>query len=239
MKIDNVTSETKDRKVLLSDINLKFKETDFIAVIGSSGAGKTSLINLILKDSNFKNGYISFQGKKIVSKKDKKVFLKNVSLLSQNPNLIYDDSVFDNLKRFVKDNSKWYLKIVNYFTLKKANEILKVLKKLGINDYIFSLVKELSGGQIQRVEIAKNLLIKKQIILADEPTSNLDFKNAENVLYLLKEIATENKSLTLVNIHDVGLIENELFNRVIGIKNGKIVFDKKTITKEEIKQIYE
>ncbi|MBD4756528.1 ATP-binding cassette domain-containing protein, partial [Xanthomonas citri pv. citri] len=111
-------------------------------------------------------------------------------------------------------------------TKEQKINIFTKLDELGILDKAFYKVSDLSGGQQQRVEIAKLLVKNVDLILADEPTSNLDRLTSLEVLSLLREIANQGKTI-IVNIHDLSLVK-ENFDRVIAIKNKTIVFDKKT-----------
>ncbi len=111
---------------------------------------------------------------------------------------------------------------------------------MNILDKVFYKPLDLSGGESQRVEIAKILLKKPEIILADEPTSNLDINNSLLTIKLLKEVATKENSIVLINLHDTKLL-NDNFDRVIGIKNRSIMLNKepKKITKKDLRDLYE
>ena len=133
-----------------------------------------------------------------------------------------------------------FYKLFNIITKEQKSKIFNVLEQLNILDKVFYKPLDLSGGESQRVEIAKILLKKPEIILADEPTSNLDINNSLLTIKLLKEVATKENSIVLINLHDTKLL-NDNFDRVIGIKNRSIMLNKepKKITKKDLRDLYE
>ncbi|VEU59359.1 ATP-binding cassette domain-containing protein [Mesomycoplasma neurolyticum] len=226
--INNVNaSSKKDNEKLLYDLNLEIKENEFIAVIGSSGSGKTSFFNLIINELKILSGNIFFNNKNYFdfNKKEIKSFKQSVGYLNQKPNLLYEEDVYHNIKKFYNLQTNNFFKLFNIITQKDFDFIKGILKQFLIEDFIFTPVSNLSGGQQQRVEIAKLLIKKSQIILADEPTTGLDYKTSETVLKSLKTLSQLQKTITLVNIHDLSLISDKYFSRVIAFKKGRIALD--------------
>lgn len=228
-------------KTILEEINLKLNNSEVVGVIGVSGAGKTTLLNTIALGIKINSGDIIFDENTInlKSKKNKNKYRKNIGIISQKNSLINEISVYENLKIIMSERNNIFFKIFNIITKDQKYEIHKILERLGLLNKIFYSINDLSGGELQRIEIAKLIIKKPKIILADEPTSNLDKNNAKNIIKWLKEITIQNNTITIIVIHDIELLKKN-FDRVIGIKNKKIYLDKKSslITKKDIETIY-
>lgn len=241
--VNNLTTKNIGQKDnVLENINLDFKENQVVAIIGLSGVGKTTLLNSICINTEIVNGSIKFNEFRFFNKHRKHIrkYRKNIGIISQKSTLIDDISVYDNLKLYLSESNNWFYKTIGFITKNQTHQIYNVLEKLGIISKVFYKAKDLSGGEAQRVEIAKLMLRKPKIILADEPTSNLDINNSNDIIKYLKEIAVNNNSIVIINIHDIDLLKENI-DRVIGIKNKGILFDKRPneLTKVEIKILYE
>ncbi|QVK01807.1 ATP-binding cassette domain-containing protein [Mycoplasma mycoides subsp. capri] len=219
--------------LVLKDINLDIFQGELVAIIGPSGVGKSTLFKIIINSLRPIKGQVKVFDKDILkfNKKQKRLFISKIGFLTQTPNLIYTDNVYNNIIRSTSKYKNNFYKFFSILTRKQKIAIFEKLDELNILDKAFFKVSELSGGQQQRVEIAKLLIKDVELILADEPTSNLDKKTSIEVLKVLKNISKQNKTI-LVNIHDLSLVKR-YFDRVIAINNKQIVFDKKT---KDIKQ---
>ncbi|EXU60632.1 phosphonate ABC transporter ATP-binding protein [Mycoplasma mycoides] len=219
--------------LVLKDINLDIFQGELVAIIGPSGVGKSTLFKIIINSLRPVKGQVKVFDKDILkfNKKQKRLFISKIGFLTQTPNLIYTDNVYNNIIRSTSKYKNNFYKFFSILTRKQKIAIFEKLDELNILDKAFFKVSELSGGQQQRVEIAKLLIKDVELILADEPTSNLDKKTSIEVLEVLKNISKQNKTI-LVNIHDLSLVKR-YFDRVIAINNKQIVFDKKT---KDIKQ---
>lgn len=244
LKFTNVSLAYQKNSInVLEDINLEFFSNQTVAIIGSSGAGKSSLFKAIAKNLIFNAGAISYNGIAINQMKRlqfKKYILK-IGFLHQRPNLVPTASVFANLKRDYYFEKYW---IANYFKIispKLTDRFFEVLSKLNIGNYLFHNVEELSRGQQQRVEISKLLLKKPEIILADEPTSSLDTATGSLTLKLLQELTRSLQTITLVSIHTLDLLKPEYFDYVLAIKNRRVLFYKtiNDLTQTDLKLVYE
>lgn len=238
LEIKNLSISFKENKIL-KNVNFKVDNGEMIAILGKSGTGKTTLFKAICLA--FKNwNSIVYNNKEIKNKKDLKWYRKNIGLINQKNDLITNISLYENLKLEMSEKNKWLWKFFNLINKKQQQEIYKITKKLGIENKIFDLVSELSGGEAQRAQIAKLLIRNPKIILADEPTSNLDKKNSMIIIDSLKELAISNGSIVLINLHDTTLVNNK-FNKVIGLKNQEIVFEKKPddLNENIIEKLYE
>ena len=179
--------------VVLKNFSLKINKNEFIAIIGESGAGKTTILNMISMIDKPDSGSISINGKNSFSKKDVQDLRRYVfGYIFQNYALIENDTVKENLllsKKYRKDF--------------KEKELGESLEKVGISkEYLGHKVCELSGGEQQRIAIARTMLKPCEIILADEPTGNLDTNNKEKIIHLFKELKKEGYELEIKEYSD-------------------------------------
>ena len=214
-----------------SKINLKFDMGEFIAITGESGSGKSTLLNVISGLDSYEEGemYINGEETSYYSEKDyKKKKKKYIGNIFQNFNLVNSYTVYQNIE---------LIYLLNGF---KAHEVKKkineLIKQVDLTKYKNRKVSKLSGGQKQRVAIARALAQNTPIILADEPTGNLDKKSSENVLKILHEIS-KNK-LVIVVTHNYDQIE-EYVTRKITMSDGKIIEDKRIKKHDEVAKVEE
>lgn len=218
LKIKDITKKYgKDENVVnaLSGINLTINKGELVAIMGPSGSGKTTLLNILgcLDTSDLGKYYIDeVDVSKLSEKELAKVRNSNFGFIVQNFALLEDYTVFENV-RIPLDYSKFKVK-------NKKERIKNILKKLEIEDKIYKFPTELSGGQCQRVSIARALVNEPEVILADEPTGALDKKMGQQVMDIFKEINKEGKTIIIVT-HDIN-IANQC-NRIINIEDGKII----------------
>lgn len=176
-------------KVLFSDLNLSVKKGDFIVVHGVSGCGKTTLLNMIGSVEKPDKGQILFENNDIFDRKYQRIYLQSkVGFLFQNFALLEAKSISDNLKIVRK-------------SVRTDISFEKALSFVGLNNDINTKVYKLSGGEQQRVAIARLMLKKCELILADEPTGSLDLANSERIVNLLTEINNFGKTIIVVT-HD-------------------------------------
>ncbi|SHH98473.1 ATP-binding cassette domain-containing protein [Clostridium grantii] len=201
IEVKNLTKKFDD-KVLFSDFNLKIENGDFIIFSGPSGCGKTTLLNMIGAIEKIDSGEIIVDGLDIKNKKNHlKYFRTKIGFLFQNFALVDNKTVKDNLKLIRKD-------------CKTNLSIEEALKIVDLREKLNKKVYTLSGGEQQRVALARLMLKKCDIILADEPTGSLDKKNAESVLNILKELNKQGKIIILVT-HDEEIKKQG--NRVVNL----------------------
>src|SRR5690554_134733 len=170
----------------LKDINLDFKDDNFVCVLGKSGSGKTTLLNIIGGLDTPSSGHMVIDGELTTKFTDAQWdYFRNykIGFVFQSYSLIEHLSVLDNVKLAIKIQG-----IKEEEAKKRA---LDVLKQVGILDQAYKVPKTLSGGQRQRVAIARALINNPEIILADEPTGNLDKRTSEQIIKILKEISKE------------------------------------------------
>jgi putative ABC transport system ATP-binding protein len=187
-------------KTIFSNFNLEVKNNDFIVIMGKSGSGKTTLLNMMGLIEEPDSGTLEFAGKKAGkpnSKEAMKIIRENIGYLFQNFALLENETVKKNLLIGLK-----YVKLTNK---EKDEKIKKALNKVGLSGFENRKVYELSGGEQQRVAIARIILKPSTIILADEPTGSLDKINKEAVVSLLKTLNKE-KAVVVVT-HDPSIAE--------------------------------
>ena len=202
----------------IDDVNLKIEKGEFIAIVGPSGSGKSTLLHLLGGVDNPSSGKIFIDGNDISKYTSKELALfrrRKVGLIYQFYNLIPNLTVRHNIELPLKLDKR------------KINEevLLDIVRKLGIEDKLDSFPSELSGGQQQRVAIARSLIYSPSLVLADEPTGNLDRENSREIIEILKYFNRTLKQTIIVITHDESIaLEAE---RVITIVDGKVVGDDK------------
>ena len=187
MTIDllNVTKSFGSKKIF-TDLNLRFESGKSYALIGGSGSGKSTLLNIIGRLEKIDSGNVLVDKQDIWKIKERTFFKNTVGYVFQNYSLIENKTVYDNLKLITKD--------------KKT--ITDVLEKVGLSsDYLHQKIYELSGGQAQRVAIARMLMKPRKIILADEPTGALDGEIGKEIIRLLLNETAEDKYV-IIATHD-------------------------------------
>lgn len=215
LEIKNLTKEYGKGNALvkaLNDINISINEGDFLVILGSSGSGKSTLLNMIGAMDLPNSGDVLYEGKSIVSmsKKQRCEFRRyNIGFIFQNFNLISDLTALEN--------------VLMTASFSKNKEALNYLDLLGIKDKQNNYPSELSGGEQQRVSIARALVKDSKILLLDEPTGALDSESGKMILKVLLDIKEKyNKTIILVT-HTKEI--SYLGNRIITMKNGKIIKD--------------
>lgn len=222
--LDKITIEThsltkiyKTGKVefrALNNVSLKIKKGDFIALMGPSGSGKTTLMNILGCLDRPTSGDVYLEGQNISILPDSQlaeIRSKKIGFVFQTFNLIPNISALKNITL-----SMIFAQVPR--TSREANA-LELLKKLGLEKFTKNLPSELSGGQQQRVALARALANNPSIILADEPTGNLDSSTGIQIMNLLSSFNKEGKTIVLVT-HDASL--KKYVNRIITMKDGEI-----------------
>ncbi|MDU7651109.1 MAG: ABC transporter ATP-binding protein [Anaerococcus vaginalis] len=202
----------------IDDVNLKIEKGEFIAIVGPSGSGKSTLLHLLGGVDNPSSGKIFIDGNDISKYTSKELALfrrRKVGLVYQFYNLIPNLTVRHNIELPLKLDKR---KI-------NQDEFSDIVKKLGIESKLDSFPSELSGGQQQRVAIARSLIYNPSIILADEPTGNLDRKNSKEIIEIFKYFNKTLKQTIILITHDEEIALQA--NRIITIVDGKIVGDEK------------
>jgi len=199
----------------VDDIALRIKESDFVIIKGPSGAGKTTLLNLIAGLDSPNEGVVYSSGVKITNLQEESLAifrLVNVGFIFQNYNLISTLTA--------EENVMFPMKLAGMNLKEQRERAVSLLKQIGLGDRREHLPFQLSAGEQQRVAIARALANDPPIILADEPTANLDKKTSVFIRDLFKDMKKDNKTI-IIATHDDLLIE--LANRIIIFEDGKII----------------
>lgn len=200
----------------LDDVSFSVEEGDFVSIVGSSGSGKSTLLHILGAVDKPTSGKVLIGGVNVFEQKDDELAIfrrRKVGLIYQFYNLIPILNVKENMTLPILLDGK---KVDNDY----LNELISIL---GLENRVNHLPNELSGGQQQRVSIGRALISKPDIILADEPTGNLDSKASKEIMDLLK-LSNEKYHQTIIMItHDISLARNA--NRIITLEDGKIVSD--------------
>lgn len=210
---------TEDVETLaLSKVDVHVKKGEFVAVMGPSGCGKSTLLNIVGLLDNSTEGTCSFNGTDITRLKEKNrtQFRKgNIGFIFQSFNLIDELNVYDNVELPLI-----YLKMKSSERRKMVNEVLKRMK---IGHRAKHFPQQLSGGQQQRVAIARAVIANPGLILADEPTGNLDSKNGIEVMNLLSELNQEGATIIMVTHSDR---DADYAHRIINLFDGQVIIEK-------------
>jgi putative ABC transport system ATP-binding protein len=207
----------------LRGIDLKIEDGEFTAIAGPSGSGKTTLLNIIGCLDIPTKGDVLIDGTSIttLSTKEKAEFRKNeLGFVFQTFNLIPVLTAYENVEM--------PLILVNMPAEEKkerVERVISILEEVGLSEFINRKSNEMSGGQQQRVAIARALVKKPSMVLADEPTANLDSVNAKEILSLMKELNKKKKTTFIFSTHDQLVME--FAERIIYLRDGKIASDKK------------
>ena len=205
----------QQNNIILSGINLSINQGEFVYFVGKTGSGKSSLLKAIYGDVAITNGEISFKDQKLkkISRKNVLALRRKVGIIFQDFQLLMDRSVSDNL-RFVMKATGWKGK-------KKINqEVEKLLTKVEMLDKTDAFPHLISGGEQQRIAVARALINNPDLIIADEPTGNLDPKTSEKIMQLIKSVVSVKKTLIMAT-HDYDII-NKFPGRIIKFSNNSI-----------------
>lgn len=201
----------------LENVNFEIEDGDFIFIIGTSGAGKTTMLKLLLGEYKPTSGEVVVEGHKVssLSRKEVPFYRQKIGIVFQDFKLLPERTVRENVEVVlaVKDipEDQWSVRVD------------KVLELVGLGDRAELFPAQLSGGETQRVSIARALVTNPKFIFADEPTGNLDWETADSIMELLVRINKEGKTI-IVTSHHKSLVE-KLKKRVVEMKNGKIISD--------------
>ncbi len=206
IKLDNITKNYGD-KYIFQDFNLDIYKGEFIGIIGKSGSGKSTLLNImgLLDEPN--QGRVLIQGNDNAYRNKRLFFRNTLGYIFQNYALMDNETVGANLEVALKFQKKT--------KLEKRDLMNGVLTQVGLSCSLKTKVYTLSGGEQQRLAVARILLKKCDVILADEPTGSLDKENRDQVINLLKKLHSEGKTIIVVT-HDMDL--QNLFSRVVELK---------------------
>ena len=217
IKLEHVSKAYSAGIPALNDVNLEIREGEFVFVVGDSGSGKSTLIKLLLKELEPTEGAITIGGRKLHTIRHKQVpkFRRNIGVVFQDFRLLKDRNVYENVA--------FAQRVIGASVRDSRKKVPQMLSMVGLAPKYKSFPRELSGGEQQRVAIARALVNRPKILLADEPTGNLDATNAWEIMKLLEEI-NERGTTVIVVTHNMEIVK-VMGKRVITIKKGVVISD--------------
>ena len=218
VKFENVTKKFGD-VTALSGVSFEIQSGEFVFIIGPSGAGKSTLVKLMLRESLPSEGTIRVKDFNLHELPKKKIpeYRRQIGVVFQDFKLLCDQTVFENVALV--------LRVLNEVEEKIGEKVLNILDLVGLKEKANFFPSQLSGGELQRVCLARAIVGEPEIIIADEPTGNLDLGIARQIVDLLKKI-NENGKTVIMATHNFEIV-NALGQRVIELDKGKLVSDQK------------
>lgn len=219
IKIEHVSKAYQAGVPALNDVSMFIGTGEFVFIVGDSGSGKSTLIKLLLKELEPTEGTIKIGNEDLSKITHKQVpkFRRKIGVVFQDFRLLQDRNVYENVA--------FAMKVVEAPNREIRTKVPQMLSMVGLAAKYRSLPKQLSGGEQQRVAIARALVNEPKILLADEPTGNLDSKNAWDIMNLLEQINARGTTVVVVT-HNMEIVK-AMKKRVITMKKGVLVSDEK------------
>src|SRR4030042_7011496 len=217
---ESISKSFPGGQMALEDINLKIDSGDFVFIVGQSGAGKTTLLKLITRESPPTTGRILLNDEDIF-----KIPSSKIPILRREIGTVFQDFKLL-LTRTVFENVSVPLEVIAKSDSEIEREVSEVLEKVNLIEKANSFPVQLSGGEVQRTAIARAIVSKPQLLLADEPTGDLDPETAHSVVKLLEKINSEDATTIIMATHNAKIVDS-FKKRVVGLQKGKIVKDEK------------
>lgn len=236
----NQISKHYERKIALSSLSFVVKRGELIALIGPSGAGKTTLLNLLAAILEPDSGEMLIDGKPLHHFADQKSRAKKIGMIRQQFDLVGQLAVIHNVLAGRLADWGFFKSMLSLFVPQEKQTAILALERVGLTDKLYERTSNLSGGEQQRVALARLLIQKPEIILADEPVASLDPARAEDILEMLTRLAREEHQTVISSLHSVEYAR-KYFTRLIALKNGQVFFDLPAdqVTDEQLHELYQ
>jgi cell division transport system ATP-binding protein len=204
----------------LKDISFEIEPKEFISIVGRSGAGKTTLIKLLIGEEKITSGDIFFKNENIRETRFNELqkIRRKIGVVYQDYRLLFSKTVYENIS--------YIMEVMGFSDKEIYKSVSQVLEIVGLQDKTRNFPKELSGGEQQRLAIARALVHKPELVIADEPTGNLDPYNTFEIINLFKKV-NESGTTIILATHDRRVIDN-LNKRTITLEDGKLFRDEKS-----------
>lgn len=217
IKFQNITKIYNPNAIALEDVSLEIGKGEFVSIVGRSGAGKTTLLKILLAEEKPTRGRVFFDGQDV-----RKIKKGELSQLRRRMGTIFQDYKLLSSKN-AYENIAYVLEVVGAADGEISRDVFQVLEIVGLSDKAHNFPQELSGGERQRVVVARALIHRPDVILADEPTGNLDPYHTHDIINLLLRINEMGTTIILAT-HNKGII-NSLGRRVITLEKGRLIKD--------------
>ena len=214
---ENVSKEYQKGVAAIENVNISIYKGEFVFIVGSSGSGKSTLIRLLMKEILPSKGKVFVSGREVgrLRRRQVRKYRRGIGVVFQDFRLLKDRNVFENVA--------FAQRVVETPIREIKRQVPKMLSLVGLTDKYKAYPGELSGGQQQRVALARALVNNPVILLADEPTGNLDPKNSWEIMTLLEEINKRGTTVVVVT-HNQEIVDR-MQKRVITLKNGRVISD--------------
>ncbi|MBO6150018.1 MAG: cell division ATP-binding protein FtsE [Clostridium sp.] len=217
IRLENVNKIYKQGSRALKDINITIKDGEFVFIMGRSGSGKSTLIRLLLKETEPTSGYIMVGDDNLqkMSRRNVPRYRRRLGVVFQDFRLLKDRNVYENVA--------FAQRVIGVPTRTIRENVPRILQMVGLSSKYKALPAELSGGEQQRVAIARALINNPEILLADEPTGNLDSRNSMEIMHLLEDI--NSRGTTVIVVTHSHEIVRDMKKRVIVLDRGVVAQD--------------
>jgi len=217
IRFENVAKIFPGNVMVLDNINIVFRPGEFVSLVGASGAGKSTLLKLIYAEEVPTQGEVYFNERPVgkINRKHLPFFRRDIGTVFQDYKLLPQRTVFENVA--------YALEVDGRSTTEINEEVPEILEIVGLGDKTHKFPKQLSGGEQQRVSLARALIHRPKVIIADEPTGNLDPVSADEIIQLLLEINSFGTTVLLAT-HNKGIVD-KIGRRVVLISKGQIIHD--------------
>jgi len=227
IRLDNVSKTYRGAgESALTGIDLEIARGEFVFLVGASGSGKSSLLRLLLREEKLDSGELFVLGESLTSMPQRQVakYRRRLGVVFQDFRLLSNKTVYQNVA--------YALQVIGKSRAFVETSVPDVLRLVGLEDKSSSFPAALSGGQQQRVAIARALVNRPEILLADEPTGNLDPNNSREIMGLLSRINLSGTTIVMAT-HDRGIVD-QMQRRVVEIQDGRVIRDAETASYREM-----